>query len=314
MPIPRCAPILVLGGTGFVGTALAAQLVTRGHELTLPSRDREKVKEDLILLPGVTVIDADIHDPAVLAELVPGHAAVINLVGILHGTPAAFRHAHVELTGKIIAAAQAAGVRRYLHMSALGADVAGTSSYQRSKGEAEALVRASGLDWTIYRPSLIFGQGRCFVSLFANLLKLAPVVPLAGANARMQPVWVEDVARAFVAALEDDALLGQSLNLVGPDIYTLQALVSRIGAAAGHPRPVFGIPNWLGKLQAGALQILPRPPMSRDNVDSLKRDNIDPAGFPTVLGWQPTALEAILPTLLAGGRVRDRFLSLRRRV
>lgn len=314
MPIPRCSRILVLGGTGFVGTALAAQLVARGHELTLPSRDREKIKEDLILLPGTTVIDADIHDPAALAELMPGHAAVINLVGILHGTPATFRHAHVELTAKVLAAAKAAGVGRYLHMSALGADVAGASSYQRSKGEAEALVRASGLDWTLFRPSLIFGQGRCFVSLFANLLKLAPVVPLAGATARMQPVWVEDVAHAFVAALEDDVLIGQSLNLVGPDIYTLQALVSRIGTAAGHPRPVFGIPNWLGKLQASAMQLLPRSPLSRDNIDTLKTDNIDPAGFPTLLGWQPTSLEAILPGLLAGGRVRDRYLALRRRV
>ncbi|GAB3268666.1 complex I NDUFA9 subunit family protein [Chitinimonas naiadis] len=313
MPISCSSSILILGGTGFVGNALAAQLARRGYTVTLPCRDRERVREDLILLPGITVLEADIHDPEVLAVLLPGHAAAINLVGILQGTPAAFRHAHVELTAKLINACREAGVHRYLHMSALGADTAGTSSYLRSKGEAEALVKASPLDWTIFRPSLIFGQGRCFVSLFANLLKLTPVVPLAGAQARMQPVWVEDVSRAFQAALDDDRLIRQSLNLVGPKVYTLQQLVSHIGAATGRPRPIFGLPDWLARLQAGAMRLLPNPPLTRDNLDSLKTDSVDPAGFPTALGWSPTALEAILPILLAGGRPRDRYLALRRR-
>lgn len=311
MPIARTAPILVIGGTGFIGQSLVERLVSRGHTVTLPCRDREKVRQNLIPLPGVTVLSADVHDPHVLAELVPSHAAVINLVGILHGSPAAFRRAHVELSDKIMAAMQQAGVRRYLHMSALGANPQGPSQYQQSKGEAEAHVRASKLAWTIFRPSLVFGPGTCFLSMFADLLKLAPLVPLAGAQTRMQPVWVEDVSRAFVRALEDDGLIQQSLNLVGPTVYSMQELVRYVGRTAGTPRPVLGIPDWAGQLQAALLSVLPNPPLTRDNLASLKVDNIDPAGFPAQLGWQPTALEAIAPVMLARGRARDRYLALR---
>lgn len=313
MPIPTSAPILLIGGSGFIGRSLLTALVARGHTVTLPCRDRERVRQDLIVQPGVTVLNADVHDPATLAALMPGHAAVINLVGILHGSEAAFRHAHVELSGKIMAAMQAAGLRRYLHMGALGADPKGPSHYLRSKGEAEALVRASPLDWTIFRPSLVFGPGTCFLSLFADLLRLAPLLPLAGAQARMQPVWVEDVSRAFVQALADDGLRAHSLNLVGPKVYTLQELVRYVGRTAGTPRPVIAIPDWAGQLQAAALGLLPRPPLTRDNLASLKVDNTDPAGFPAQLAWSPTSLEAIAPLLLAHGRARDRYLMLRRR-
>ncbi|MDN3577937.1 complex I NDUFA9 subunit family protein [Chitinimonas viridis] len=312
MPVPRNARLLVIGGTGFVGTSLAERLAARGHTVTLPTRDREKVRQNLIPLPGVEVVNANVHDAATLATLMPGHAAVINLVGILHGSPERFRHAHVALSDKIMSAMATAGIKRYLHMSALGADPAGPSHYQQSKGEAETHIRASGLDWTIFRPSLIFGPGTCFVSLFADLLKLAPCLPMGGAQARMQPVWVEDVSRAFVAALTDDALIGQSLNLVGPKVYTMAELVRLIGRAAGTPRPVLSLPDGLARLQASLLGLLPNPPLSTDNLDSLKVDSVDPAGFPAHLGWQATALEAILPLLLTQGRPRDRYLQLRR--
>lgn len=312
MSIPRSASILLIGGTGFIGTSLVTRLVNLGYHVTLPTRNREKIRQYLIIQPGVTVVDANVHDPKVLTKLMAGHDAVINLVGILHGSPAAFQRAHVTLTDTIMAAMRANGIRRYLHMGALGADIAAPSQYQQSKGAAEALVRSSGLDWTIFRPSLVFGPGKCFVSLFADLLKLAPLVPLGGANALMQPVWVEDVSRAFVTALARDALIGQSLNLVGPQVYSMQALIAYIGKLSGQPRLIVPLPDALARLQAAVMGLLPNPPLTADNLDSLKVDNVDPAGFPALLGWSPTAFETIAPSLLASDTPRERYLSLRR--
>lgn len=313
MPIPASSPLLVIGGTGFIGTHLAEALVERGHTLTLPTRHREKVREDLIPLPGVTVVEADVHHQPTLNRLMEGQAAVINLVGVLHGSPAAFTHAHVALTEKIVVAAKLAGVQRYLHMSALGADVNGASHYQRSKGIAETRVAASGIPYTVYRPSLVFGDGKCFLSLLASLLAVAPVLPLAGAQCKVQPVWVGDVVRALLAGLSRDDLLGKTLSLVGPRTYSLQQLVEYIGEAAGTPRPVIALPDGLARLQAALMSLLPRPLLSADNLDTLKVDNIDPAGFPAELGWQPMPLETIAQTLLARRNPRARYLDYRSR-
>ncbi|WP_269531169.1 complex I NDUFA9 subunit family protein [Chitinimonas sp. BJYL2] len=305
--------LLIIGGTGFVGLSLTSRLVAAGYRVTLPCRDRERVRQDLIALPGVNLIQADVHDPATLARLMPGHSAVINLVGILHGSAEAFRHAHTTLTEKLISAMHSAGIRRYVHMSALGADPAGPSHYLRSKGEAEQRVRASGLDWTIFRPSLIFGPGRCFVTMFADVLRLAPIVPLAGYHARMQPVWVEDVSRAFETALTHPGLIGRSLNLVGPRMYLLGELLQEIARTAGLCRLVFPLPDGLARVQATLMAVLPHPPLTHDNLDSLSVPNDDPAGFPPELGWQPTAFEAVLPALLNQSGPQARFLALRRR-
>ena len=206
--------ICVIGGGGFVGRHIVRALAARGLRVKVPARDRERVK-DLILLPTVDVVYADVHDPAALDELVRGSGAVINLVGVLHDGRgnASFEQAHVELTRKIIAACESNGVKRYLHMSALGADANGPSRYQQSKGRAEALVRASKLEWTMFRPSVIFGPDDSFLNLFAKLLALAPVMFLAKAQARFQPVYVEDVATAFLGAFDDRANIGQSFDL-----------------------------------------------------------------------------------------------------
>lgn len=312
MPIPSSSSILVIGGTGFIGSHLAEALVQRGFNLTLPTRRRDKVKESLIPLPGVSVVDADVHDVETLTQLAAGHAAVINLVGILHGSESAFQQAHVALTEKIIIACQRNGISRYLHMSAIGADTVGASNYQKTKGLAEVRVATSGLDFVIYRPSLVFGDGRCFLSLFANLLQFAPFVPLAGAQCQMQPVWVGDVVEAFAAGLVRDDLLGKTISLVGPRIYTLQQLVEYIGDTAGTPRAVFPIPDGIARLQAAIFGLLPNPPLSNDNLDSLKVDNVDTNGFSPLLGWTPTALEAIAPAVLANKTTRARYLDYRR--
>ncbi|AOY01333.1 complex I NDUFA9 subunit family protein [Jeongeupia sp. USM3] len=298
--------ILVLGGTGFIGSSLAARLSGAGHALTLPTRHREQ-HVDLLVLPLLELVEADVHDPATLAELVRGQDAVINLVGILQGDAEHFEHAHVALTEKLLAACEAAGVRRYLHMSALGAGIAAPSMYQRSKGRAEEKVAASKLAWTIFRPSVVFGRDDHFLNLFARLQHRLPLMPLAGADVRFQPVWVEDVSRAFATALERDALIGLRLPLVGPRVYTLSELVRLAGQWSGHPRPVLPLPDAVARIEASLMALLPKPPLSHDNLDSMKIDNVWSDGFPAVLGWDPTALETVAPHYLSPDHADDRY-------
>ncbi len=290
--------VLLIGGSGFIGSSLASQLLRKGCAVRIPSRQPGRSRPGLRDAPGAERIAADVHDPAMLARLMQDCDVVVNLVGILQGSPADFQCAHVELTGKIMKACEAAGIRRYLHMSALGADPAGPSNYQRSKAAAESLVRASPLDWTIYRPSVVFGAGDQFLNLFARLQRYLPFFPLAGAATRFQPVWVEDVARAFVAGLERPDLIGQTLSLVGPKVYTLAELASLAGEYSGTKRRILALPEWAARLQATLMSVLPNPPISHDNLDSLKVDNVDPAGFPALLGWEPAALEEIAPAWL----------------
>lgn len=290
--------IVVFGGSGFIGRSLAVHLTQIGARVLIPTRRLGSVKPALRALPGIECRGADVHDPTELAQLVAGRDVVINLVGILQGSPADFQHAHVELTRKIIAACQQAGIRRYLHMSALGADLAGPSHYQRSKAAAESLVRDSQLDWTIYRPSVVFGAEDQFLNMFARMLRFLPMLPLARAQTRFQPVWVDDVARAYVAGVQRSDLIGQTLSLVGPKVYTLAELVRLAGKYAGVARPVIPLPDWAARLQASMMSVLPHPPMTHDNLDSLTVDNVDPAGFPALLGWEPTALENIAPGYL----------------
>ncbi|UXY15172.1 complex I NDUFA9 subunit family protein [Chitiniphilus purpureus] len=295
---PRICNVLLVGGSGFIGSRLAARLAGAGHTVTLPTRDPARAR-DALLLPQLQIVGADVHDPAQLARLAEGKDVVINLVGILHGSPGDFTRAHVTLTERIIAACRQAGVPRYLHMSALNAAVDGPSHYLRSKGQAEQHVRASPLAWTLYRPSVVFGPGDRFLNLFARLLVPSPLIPLAGAHARFQPVWVDDVVRAFECGVARPDLVGSSLNLVGPKVYTLAELVRYVGRLTGHPRPILALPDALARLQAAVMGMLPDPLLTRDNLDSMRIDSIDPAGFPAVLGWQPAALEAVAPGYLA---------------
>jgi NADH dehydrogenase len=221
------------------------------------------------------------------------------MVGILHGSRNDFEKAHVQLTGKIIAACKSQGIRRVVHISALGAGETAPSDYQQTKGKAERLLRDSGLDVTILRPSVIFGAGDSFLTLFARLAAVAPFIPLAGADTRFAPVWVEDVARAVRVCLEQDASIGQTLELTGPKTYTLRQLVAYAANLAGHPRTLIALPEGLAMLQATLMELLPgKPPLSRDNVRSLRVDNVSQQPFPALLGFSPTALEAVAPLYL----------------
>jgi NADH dehydrogenase len=252
----------------------------------------------LLVLPGVELIETDIHDNHALGRLVDGCDAVINLVGILHGSHKDFIHNHVKLTHKIMEACRHHGIHRYLHMSALGADTTSKSFYQHSKGEAEKLVlepsREHELEVTLFRPSVIFGPGDSFLNLFAQLLKLAPVVPLAGAEARFQPVFVADVARAFADSLEDPATFGQAYNLCGPKVYTLQQLVEKVAAQLGLKRTIIPLGKDLSYLFARLMEFKPgRKLMTRDNYYAMQVDNVCPDGFPSQFGT-PTALETVI--------------------
>jgi NADH dehydrogenase len=302
--------VLVLGGSGFIGRYVVNFLIERGCRVLVPARRRDKAKH-LIVFPTCDVVEANVHDDAQLDRLVAGQDAVINLVGILQGREADFARAHTELARRVVGACQSNKVRRHLHMSALGADPQGPSMYQRSRGAAEAQVRASALHWTIFQPSVVFGPEDRFLNTFAKLARIAPFIPLAGADVRFQPVWVEDVAHAFVNALDNPATFGKTYELAGPKIYTLRQLVEFAAAAGGHPRKVIGLPEGVARLQARLMELAPGEPLlSRDNLDSMKRDNVasvQPFTPASELGIAHTPLEPEASLYLAGMHPRTRF-------
>ena len=277
--------ILLIGGNGFVGRVIAAQLQLAGYSVLIPTSHLAAARE-LRMLPKVYVEDADVHEFDELQSLcgrIHPNGAVINLVGVLHDKPAkpygnVFKAAHVELPKNIITAMQLHGLKRYLHMSALGADSHGPSMYQRSKGDGEAVVKASNLNWTIFRPSVIFGAQDQFINLFSKLTKLFPVMPLANHQALFQPVSVDDVASAFVKSLVMPQTIHQSYDLVGPAVYTMKEIVEFAARKAKTSCPIIPVPAFVGYLQAVAFEFLPGPTlMSRDNIASMQLPNILPA-------------------------------------
>ncbi len=310
--------VLVLGGTGFVGSQVCQKLALLPLRITLPTRRTENAKH-LQSLPSVDVLQADVHDEAALARLMAGHDAVVNLVAILHGTEAAFNRVHVELPQKLVRACLANGVRRVVHVSALGAALDAPSRYQRSKARGEQVLRAAALDLTLLRPSVIFGAQDKFLNVFAKLQQIFPVIPLAGADTRFQPVWVDDVAQAIVHCLQHVDTAGQTFDLCGPDVMTLKQLVQFAGKVSGirhgEGRPVFGLPLALGRLQAALMGLAPGEPlMSRDNLDSMAVDNITDghlAGL-SALGITPSSVEAVASVYLSARSKRSVFQDLRR--
>ena len=298
--------VCILGGTGFVGRRLIARLVDRGHTVKALTRHRF-LHTDMLVLPTLTLVQADVYDPGVLREHFEGMDAVVNLVGILNEPGhrgAGFSRAHVELTEAVLQACRGARLRRLLYMSALGADKRGPSHYLRTKGEAAALVRsAKHLDATVFEPSVIFGPGDSFLTRFARLLRRIPLVfPLAFPKARFAPVYVGDVAEAFVRCIEERVGLNQRYALCGPRVYTLKGLVRYTAKLTGRRRWILGLPRWAAWLQAACMEWLPGKPFSLDNYRSLTRDSVSDEDGLAALGLKATPLEAIAPLYLAGSR------------
>ncbi len=307
--------ILVLGGTGFVGRSLCERLAARSASgrIVVPTR-RPQHGNPVRSLPTVEVVAANVHDDAELARLVAGCDAVVNLVAILHGSAAEFEHVHVALPRRLAAACVKAGVRRLVHVSALGVGPGAPSNYLKSKTAGEAALQAAGLDLTLLRPSVIFGADDRFMNVFAQLQSLAPVIPLAGSSARFQPVWVDDVASAITACLDRADSIGQICECTGPGVYTLSRLVYLAGLWSGHERLQLPLPDALGRLQALFMELLPgQPLMSRDNIASMSVPNVASGNLPGLqaLGISATSLEAVAPSYLGAQHGRARLERLR---
>jgi NADH dehydrogenase len=298
--------LLLLGGTGFVGRELCERLAERGCDMrvTVPTRHLRNAKH-VQPLPTVDPVACDVHDDVQLARAVAGHDAVVNLVAILHGSEADFQRVHVELARRLAAACVNAGVTRVVQVSALGVGAQAPSLYLRSKTQAEALLRAAPLQLSVLRPSVIFGADDHFLNLFASLQGVLPLMPLAGAAAQFQPVWVLDVADAIVRCLDTPDSIGQTYECAGPQVYSLAELVRLAGRLAGHERLVLPLPDVLGRLQARAMSLLPgQPLMSCDNLLSMRVPNVATGELPGLqaLGIRPAALEAVAPSYLSPGK------------
>jgi uncharacterized protein YbjT (DUF2867 family) len=328
--------IIVLGGSGFIGRHACEKLIAAGNSITVPTRNASQCKH-LQMLPGLDLLPCNVHDAAQLAAAVVGHEVLVNLVAVLHGSAQRFEQVHVQLPQSIVAACKAAAASgttpRIVHVSALGASLDAPSMYQRSKARGEAVITASGLDFAILRPSVVFGAEDKLLNLFASLQKLAPIVPLAGADTQFQPVWVEDVAQALVLLATDssysnnscsrDISLGYSpktstnrpvqqaiYEACGPQVLTLRDLFAIAGQCVGAKRPILPLPIPLARMQAWVMEHLPGEPlMSRDNLQSMKVANIASGQHPGLaeLGITASSVQAIAPTYLAAHSALDAY-------
>lgn len=286
--------VVVLGGTGFVGRAFLTRCAADGvaWHFRVPTR-RAAHGAALRTIPNLELVEANVHDPHALARLVADADVVVNLVAILHGTPAAFERVHVELPRRLGAACHAAGSVRVVHVSALGVGPSAMSDYLRSKAEGELALQAARVPLTILRPSVVFGAEDRFLNLFGRLQRVLPLLALPCATAKFQPVWVRDVAAALQRCIDDPHTVGRTYEIAGPQVYTLAELVGLAGGRDGHARPVVPLPSLLGSAQAWLLEHLPGEPlMSRDNLRSMAHPNVAGGALPGLkeLGLRATPI------------------------
>jgi NADH dehydrogenase len=300
--------VCVLGGTGFIGREIVARLAGDGHAVKVLARDPIG-HPGLRVLPSVRIVRADVHDPAVLQREFAGCDVVINLVGILnerrpgHGGRE-FRRVHTELPMKVVQACRAAGVHRYLHMSGLKADSQrGPSHYLRSKGEAEDYIRrelaAGRPEFVIFQPSVVFGPRDEFINKFAAILKIVPgFLPLACADAKFAPVYVGDVAEAFVRCLARKDVAGRTFQLCGPEVVSLGEIVRMTARVLGLRRWVIPLPRRVARLQAAVMDFVPGKPFSTDNFLSATVDSVCDRDGLAELGIARTPLRATVSRYL----------------
>lgn len=307
--------IVLIGGSGFLGYHLVQALGAEGHHCVVLTRCPQ-LHRQFQLIRNVQLRQADVYSVDALVEHFTGADAVISMAGILNEKGfggKGFERVHVHLVEQIIAACQRANVQRLLHVSAMNAGN-GRSHYLVTKGQAEALLgSAQHLSTTIFRPSVIFGPGDSFLNRFSALLKISPVMPLACPRARMQPVYVRDVAAAMCAALGDRSTHGRSYELVGSRVYTLKELVSLVARVTGRRCWIIGLPDVLSQLQGRLLGLVPGKPFSYDNYLSLQADDICNRNGLNYFGIQPASLEALAPGLLLASSRQRRLQACRER-
>ena len=306
----------LIGGTGFVGRNLAHRLASHGIACTVLTRHPHRHR-DLLTTPGVTVRQANVFDQAQLTTALQDCDAVINLVGILNESRrTSFERAHIKLVEILVAAAAKAGVKRLLHMSALGAGSDAPSDYLKYKAEGENAAHLwanQGLHTTSFRPSVMFGPDDSFFNRFATLLAMSPIVfPLACPAAPMAPVYVADVARVFADSLTRKNTYGQHYDLCGPNQYSLRELVEYTARVAGLKPTIVPLGDTLSRLQARILEWVPGKPFSRDNYLSLQANGTcEENGF-EAFGFKPTSLECIVPSYIGGKGKLDTYQDFRR--
>ena len=304
--------VTVFGGSGFIGSQVVRALARRGCRVRVAVRDPEdalplKTAGDV---GQITPVQANIRHDGSVAAAVEGADAVINLVGILYETEnQKFETVHAMGAGRIAKAAKAAGINRVVHMSALGASADSSAKYAQSKAAGEAAVRAEVPEAVILRPSVVFGPQDDFFNRFASLMRLAPLLPaIGGGETKFQPVYVGDVADAMVAGLFDKSNQGRTFELGGPTVYSFRELMALTMEETGRHVGLVPLPFEIAKIKAFFMELLPVPPLTRDQVELLKYDNVCSGDLPGLadLGISATAAEVILPTYLdvyrKGGR------------
>ncbi len=298
--------VFLTGGTGYIGSALLSLLSLEGHETRMLCRDPEPARQRIASMGGVYPVRGDITAYSVeqLAELMKKQDAVIHLVGIIieKGTPG-FEAVHAEGTRRVVAAAERAGVKRFVHMSALGTREDAVARYHKTKFAAERFVRESALDWTIFRPSIVFGENDEFLNAFARIARLAPALPVIGSGeGRLQPIWVEDVCRCFAQCLSMPETVGRTYDMGGDAAYAIRDILAMLLAAMGKKRLLLRLPVPIARLQAKAFHLLPmKPPFTEDQITMLGEDNVcDPAPLKETFGLRPRTLEDYLEERFGG--------------
>ena len=310
--------VTLLGGSGFLGSQLTYRLAETFDEVVVFTRRASRVRK-LRTIVNVQAVEVNVHDADALTAALAGTDVVINLVGILNEgsnkDESGFRSAHLGLTEKVLDACKANNITRYLHMSALKADAEnGSSEYLRTKGMSEDLVKSQSdwLTWTAFQPSIIFGEHDAFFNRFAGLLRALPIFPLAVPDAKMAPVFVGDVCDVMIGSIDDAAAAGATIELCGPQDFTLKELVEYTAKTAGLSRKIIGLPDWAARMQASVMEFVPGKPFSKDNYQSLQTPNVCSEGCER----QKTSLDAVVPRYLGStdwtGRLQKRRATARR--
>ncbi|MHB9111285.1 MAG: complex I NDUFA9 subunit family protein [Thermoleophilia bacterium] len=300
--------VFVTGATGFVGRHIASRLAEDGHEIRCLVRDTETEATRFLKGIGAEVVEGDIHVSHSLASGAAGCDTVIHLVGIIfEGPGGSFEQIHVEGTRNMLAAADAAGIKRFVHMSALGTRSGAGAAYHRTKWDAEEVVRASGLGYTIFRPSIIYGPGGEFINMLARQIRLMPVVPVIGnGRYRMQPISVDDVAAAFSSSLTTAAAVNKIYEIGGPEALSYDEMVDTICRVMGKRRVKAHVPVALVRPVAWLSEkVMPKPLLTRDQLAMLLGDNVcDISAMREELGVKPVSFANGLQDVLTATQNR----------